>query len=251
MAGSADPLVRADRGVSLGSSRESADDSEIESHGNSCHHVKFGRIWAFYICGAHLYVGPHWYCSLIMLLMILGLGYLFVNWIAVLVGTPHVIGGVCVTFLSVVSFLRCALADPGILRKHNDEDSERDLPAPSGAGRQCRKCDLPQPRGCSHCDYCQVCVEGFDHHCPWMGKCIGKNNLYAFYTFIAVSFSSLGYILCVTMTVPPNLGHDFAGAPLMVVTTVAPLVATVAPLAATVAPLAQTFAPTTPMPLTL
>ena len=33
----------------------------------------------------------------------------------------------------------------------------------------------------SHCRFCNVCIEGFDHHCVWVGKCIGKNNLKTFY----------------------------------------------------------------------
>merc|ERR1719401_565766 len=67
------------------------------------------------------------------------------------------------------------------------------------ATRHCEKCNVVQPRGCYHCEFCQVCVIGFDHHCPWMGKCIGKDNLCAFYTFIVVSMTSLGYIFALTV----------------------------------------------------
>jgi len=31
-----------------------------------------------------------------------------------------------------------------------------------------------------HCVDCNVCVEGYDHHCPVSGKCIGKGNWYCF-----------------------------------------------------------------------
>ena len=40
-----------------------------------------------------------------------------------------------------------------------------------------QKDDLNQ----NHCRFCNVCIEGFDHHCVWVGKCIGKNNLKTFY----------------------------------------------------------------------
>lgn len=27
-----------------------------------------------------------------------------------------------------------------------------------------------------HCDTCDLCCEGFSHHCDWVGKCIGYRN---------------------------------------------------------------------------
>lgn len=35
-----------------------------------------------------------------------------------------------------------------------------------------------------HCDECDVCVEGYDHHCPWVSKCIGARNLTVFKIFL-------------------------------------------------------------------
>jgi hypothetical protein len=48
----------------------------------------------------------------------------------------------------------------------------------------CRKCRFHVARGSFHCVYCDVCIEGYDHHCPWTSKCIGKNNLIRFYLFV-------------------------------------------------------------------
>jgi len=35
-----------------------------------------------------------------------------------------------------------------------------------------------------HCYANGRCVEGYDHHCPWMGKAIGEWTLKFFYGFL-------------------------------------------------------------------
>ena len=34
-----------------------------------------------------------------------------------------------------------------------------------------------------HCDECGICLKKYDHHCYWTGKCIAKNNMWAFTLF--------------------------------------------------------------------
>ena len=47
-----------------------------------------------------------------------------------------------------------------------------------------------------HCHYCNICIEKFDHHCNFVGKCIGKNNSTIFRLWL---FSIPCYILVIFM----------------------------------------------------
>ena len=47
----------------------------------------------------------------------------------------------------------------------------------------CDMCKVMQPPTGAHCTVCNLCVSGYDHHCPWIGICIGERNIKAFAFF--------------------------------------------------------------------
>merc|ERR1712232_470530 len=119
-----------------------------------------GRIVVVRIPGGLVYIGPHWYCCFVMLAFILGVGLFFLSSGSVQRDTLQILGGVVATALSTITFLRCAISNPGVVRPKPDQVLVEGLESAEAPrrDRHCFKCNIEQPRGCSHCDFCAVCI---------------------------------------------------------------------------------------------
>lgn len=53
----------------------------------------------------------------------------------------------------------------------------------------CCTCLIIKAERSKHCSICKNCVDRFDHHCPWLGVCIGRKNLRYFALYIFFTFS--------------------------------------------------------------
>jgi len=103
-----------------------------------------------------------------------------------------------------LTFLVCtAFADPGIMPRAKNYTDHFDLrtklyrskPPPRYHDlvlrghpfkiKYCTTCNIYRPPRCTHCSVCENCIERFDHHCPWLGNCIGKRNYWLFFSFVS------------------------------------------------------------------
>jgi len=75
----------------------------------------------------------------------------------------------------------------------------------------CSLCQSKVFSGSKHCNACNKCVKGFDHHCMWLNGCIGVDN----YPYFAVSISSVAVmtgivlVICVYLLIDYFIGDDF------------------------------------------
>lgn len=114
--------------------------------------------------------------------------------------SPHI-----VPFYAVLAFglwLRVWRTDPGVITSSTLPVLSSVFPhdhvlfVPSTP--VCRTCSLPKPARSKHCSLCNRCVARFDHHCGWMGTCIGLYNTHYFIYFLAAHclIVAHGALLC-------------------------------------------------------
>ncbi|KAH9101874.1 hypothetical protein AeMF1_021429 [Aphanomyces euteiches] len=97
--------------------------------------------------------------------------------------------------LTVFSYYAVVTTDPGLV---NDATADYLRARASQAGIQlpmCRSCLKPKPTRTHHCSVCRMCVVKMDHHCPWVGNCVGLRNYKFFFLFVSYGAITCAWIL--------------------------------------------------------
>ncbi|ESO09131.1 hypothetical protein HELRODRAFT_169073 [Helobdella robusta] len=99
--------------------------------------------------------------------------------------------------------------DPGYIKQSIEEKRQTILDLSErqtlNFSQFCHTCILRKPLRSKHCAICNKCVAKFDHHCPWVGNCIGMNNHkyfvgYLFFLFLMINWCIYGAYVYMSST---------------------------------------------------
>ena len=141
--------------------------------------IRMGKLITFNFDKSNNYIprcsiGPHWYLTLVLFLIIFGLSTLLYKTIFYQLDyTKRLFFDLFI--LSIYLCVLCtSLIHPNIIMNKKKNSQEYGF---------CNKCKVyynPYDK-IEHCDMCGVCMPKMDHHCIWMGKCIANKNVPFFY----------------------------------------------------------------------
>ncbi|XP_017769846.1 PREDICTED: palmitoyltransferase ZDHHC18 isoform X3 [Nicrophorus vespilloides] len=179
-----------------------------------------------FYCNGRLMTAPHSGMFLLTVFLITGTSVLFFIYdctylaVNVTIAIP-IIGGLLFLF-TISALLRTSLTDPGIIPRATFEEAayvEKQIEVTNSANsptyrppprtkevlvkgqtvklKYCFTCKIFRPPRASHCSLCDNCVDRFDHHCPWVGNCVGRRNYRFFYMFIvSLAFLAVFIFAC-------------------------------------------------------
>ena len=156
--------------------------------------IKMGKLITFNFDKSNNYIprcsiGPHWYLTIILYLIIFGLSSLLYKTIFYQLSNMKIVIFNLFIISIYILVLCTSLIHPKIIMNKKKNSQEYGF---------CNKCKVyynPYDK-IEHCDMCGVCLPKYDHHCGVIGKCVGKYNSLI---FIMLALSAMGFFVCILL----------------------------------------------------
>eukprot|EP00429_Kryptoperidinium_foliaceum_P068608 CAMPEP_0176059744 /NCGR_PEP_ID=MMETSP0120_2-20121206/29774_1 /TAXON_ID=160619 /ORGANISM="Kryptoperidinium foliaceum, Strain CCMP 1326" /LENGTH=352 /DNA_ID=CAMNT_0017393281 /DNA_START=55 /DNA_END=1109 /DNA_ORIENTATION=+ len=186
-------------------------------------------------CGGRFVTGQLWPNSISTIVMTVGPGFCYFKFLLPRVLEPDelyfgsFLGGSQTVLAAVIllCFMLASFTNPGIVPRSAAIPQElvpnyldmqgnplsRFLRINNVTVKQkfCLTCRIFRPPRSKHCSYCDNCVLRFDHHCTWLGNCIGLHNYRYFVVLIYCATIFLIECIYVAFRILHNLSLDIYG----------------------------------------
>lgn len=93
--------------------------------------------------------------------------------------------------------------DPGFVRKDSSLDFQRLLETGS-LDKICPQWEIAITSKIRHWRFWNKCIQGYDHHCPWINNCVGAKNHNIFLVFITLLLLFLLYNIGFSIPIVPD-----------------------------------------------
>ena len=151
-------------------------------------------------------IGPHWYTFILLNIIIIF--FVVIMYKLILKNYTNFLYQLIFFLLVILIFyfyFKNFVSNPGILFKLNnniiEDDNNNNNNNNNEINSYCSICQIHynNNKKTYHCKYCNVCIEGLDHHCIWIGKCVGKKNMFYFQLFITNVILVYVYIIFIVI----------------------------------------------------
>ena len=109
--------------------------------------------------------------------------------------------GSILNILQIYFFIITSSKNPGLPNKEYEKLIYEEKNKTAKNFRKCKDCKLwiNTDEKTIHCKKCDICIEGYDHHCDCINICVGKKNIKNFYFLILISFLIIIYSIFIYM----------------------------------------------------
>jgi hypothetical protein len=115
------------------------------------------------------------------------------------------IASIVLDFLALLIHLLLTCRDPGFIK--NDGIEFMKLLETFDSYSLCPECQIIRTGRSRHCIVCGVCVDRYDHHCPWINNCVGLYNHNMFLLYLIVQQCSIMMTIITNALVMNNHEH--------------------------------------------
>ena len=112
--------------------------------------------------------------------------------------------GIILNLIQITFFIICGTKNPGLPKR--EIQNENLLYKYPSQYERCPSCHfiIDKSKHFVHCYTCGCCCEGYDHHCPWTSKCIGKGNIFYFNGMLFMICIIFIYVIIAIILAEPN-----------------------------------------------